>query len=172
MAGPTGVGKSLFAAGLASSLGGEILGADAYQVYSGLTILTAQPGPDLLRQVPHHLIGILPPSEPFDAARFRRMALAAVADIQSRGRIPIITGGTGLYIKALTHGLAELPPPDLALRAELRALSPEEALQRLDTLDLLDIPVRPPREIDAQHADALVGQTQQHPGQREDDDDV
>lgn len=135
VAGPTGVGKSLFAVELANRLGGEILGTDAYQVYSGLEILTAQPDPELRQQAPHHLIGCLPPSEPFDAARFRSRALETIADIQARGRLPILTGGSGLYVKALTHGLAELPPPNPDLRAELSALPADELLRRLDELE-------------------------------------
>ncbi len=135
VAGPTGVGKSLFAVELANRLGGEILGTDAYQVYSGLEILTAQPEPALLQQVPHHLIGCLPPAEPFDAARFRRRAMETMEEIQSRGHLPILTGGSGLYVKALTHGLAELPPADPDLRAELSALSATELLRRLDELE-------------------------------------
>jgi tRNA dimethylallyltransferase len=133
VAGPTGVGKSAFAVELAHRLDGEILGADAYQVYSGLSILTAQP--DLPGEVPHHLIGFLPPSEAFDAAAFVSRAQPLISEIQSRGRTPILVGGSGLYLKALTHGLDDVPPADPALRAELSALPADELRGRLDVLD-------------------------------------
>lgn len=135
LAGPTGVGKTLFAVELATRLNGEILGADAYQVYASLPILTAQPGPELLGQVPHHLIGCLPVSETFDAARFVHLAREKMREIASRGKLPILVGGSGLYIKALTHGLAELPTPDPALRAELSALPLASLQERLDKAD-------------------------------------
>jgi tRNA dimethylallyltransferase len=135
VAGPTGVGKSAFAVELAIRFGGEVVGADAFQIYPGLEILTAQPTPDMLARVPHHLIGFLPPSEPFDAARFAALAREKIAEISARGRRPIITGGSGLYLKALLHGLSEMPPPDAALRAELSALSLEELQQRLEQAD-------------------------------------
>ncbi len=133
--GPTGVGKTSFAVELASRFGGEILGADAFQVYSGLEILAAQPDAELRARVPHHLIGFLPPSESFDAARFANLAREKIAEVSARGHRPIISGGSGLYLKALTHGLADLPPADPALRAELGALPLEELQRRLDQAD-------------------------------------
>ncbi|MFZ4682897.1 MAG: tRNA (adenosine(37)-N6)-dimethylallyltransferase MiaA [Terrimicrobiaceae bacterium] len=133
--GPTGVGKTSFAVELASRFGGEILGADAFQVYSGLEILTAQPDAEQRALVPHHLIGFLPPSELFDAARFAVLAREKMAEITARGKRPVIVGGSGLYLKALTHGLADLPPTDPALRAELATLPLEELQRRLDQAD-------------------------------------
>lgn len=133
VAGPTGVGKSVFAAELAFRLGGEILGADAYQVYAGMEILTAQP--ELPGVVPHHLIGFLPPTESFDAARFVVLAKDRIAQIQSRGRVALLVGGSGMYLKALTHGLEDAPPPDPVLRAELNALSADALRSRLDSVD-------------------------------------
>ncbi len=118
---------------MARQLDGEILGADAYQVYAGLEILTAQPA--LTGTVPHHLIGFLSPAEPFDAAQFARQAGDLIRDIQARGKTPILTGGAGLYLKALTHGLSDAPPSDPVLRAELSALSADELRQRLDLAD-------------------------------------
>ncbi|MEI6491438.1 MAG: tRNA (adenosine(37)-N6)-dimethylallyltransferase MiaA [Verrucomicrobiota bacterium] len=135
MTGPTGVGKSAFAVALAEKIQGEIVGADAFQIYSGLPILTAQPGPDLLARVPHHLIGILGLDDSCDAARYAGLASQAIREIQSRGRTPILAGGTGLYLKALTHGLAELPPVDPALRKALSEMELPEALARLRKAD-------------------------------------
>ena len=135
MTGPTGVGKSAFAVALAEKIQGEIIGADAFQIYSGLPILTAQPGPDLLARAPHHLIGILGLEETCDAARYARMASQAIREIQSRSRIPILAGGSGLYLKALTHGLAKLPPVDPALRKSLSEMELPEALARLREAD-------------------------------------
>lgn len=136
MTGPTGVGKSAQAVALAEKIQGEIIGADAFQIYSGLPTLTAQPGPDLLARVPHHLIGILGLDETCDAARYLRLASEAIREIQSRGQTPILAGGTGLYLKALTHGLAELPPLDPALRKKISEMELPEALARLRESDL------------------------------------
>lgn len=135
MTGPTGVGKSAFSVELAEHLGGEIVGADAFQIYSGLPILTAQPAAPLTRRIPHHLIGILDPGESCNAARFSTMARRCIEDIQARGKVPILTGGTGLYIKALTHGLADLPPVDPELRQTIANMDPPEALARLREAD-------------------------------------
>jgi len=104
-------------------------------VYAGLEILTSQPSPELRSRVPHHLVGFLSPSEKFDAAAFRQLARERISEIQSRGRRPILVGGSGMYLKALTHGIVELPDPDPALREEVRALSHDESLRRLLALD-------------------------------------
>lgn len=133
--GPTGVGKSAFAVELAERLNGEIIGADAFQIYAGLPILTSQPAGDLLRRVRHHLIGTVPLLESYDVARYAEEARACMGGIFGRGRVPVVVGGTGLYLKALTHGLAELPPVDEALRREIRAMGPSGALERLRALD-------------------------------------
>lgn len=133
--GPTGVGKSSFAAALAVRLGGEVIGADAYQIYAGLPILTAQPSQELQALVPHHLIGFLDLRESFDVARYQRLAHTAIADIQSRHRTPIIVGGTGLYLKSLTHGLANIPAIDPLLREQIATLSLSDAIIKLASLD-------------------------------------
>lgn len=153
--GPTGVGKSSFAVALAIRLGGEVIGADAYQIYAGLPILTAQPSPELQALVPHHLIGFLDLRESFDVARYQRLALATIADIQSRKRTPIIVGGTGLYLKSLTHGLATIPPIDRLLREQIATLNLSDAIKKLASLDpsapaLIDLqnPVRVRRALE------------------------
>jgi len=120
---------------LAEIIGGEIIGADAFQIYSGLPILTAQHAPELTRRVHHHIIGVLGLHEVCNAARFAEMARHSIQEIQSRRKVPILTGGTGLYLKALTHGLADLPPVDPELRNQISAMEPGEALARLGEAD-------------------------------------
>lgn len=133
--GPTAVGKSGIAVAVAERMEGEVVGADAFQVYRGLDLLTAKPGADLLQRVPHHLIGEIPLSETFDVARYAKLASERIAEIQGRGRVPVVVGGTGLYVRALTHGLAELPPADATLRAELEKSPLEELVRRFEALD-------------------------------------
>ncbi len=133
--GPTASGKSAVAAAVARRTGGEIVCADAYQLYAGLPILTAQPSPEEQAAAPHHLYGSVPLDGEMDAAAYARMAEACIADIQSRGRLPILCGGGGLYIKAVTHGLAPLPPGDEALRTRLAAEPPEALIAQLLALD-------------------------------------
>jgi tRNA dimethylallyltransferase len=148
VAGPTGVGKTAFAIDLANELDGEIIGADAYQVYRGLEILTGQPTPEMLSAVPHHLIGFLPPTEIFDAARFAGIVRERISEVLSRGKVPIVTGGSGLYIKALTHGLVDVPPANAALRSELASLSPRQLQERLAKIDpAAQIDFRNPRRV-------------------------
>jgi tRNA dimethylallyltransferase len=127
IAGPTAVGKSEIALRLAEQLGGEIVSADSMQVYRGLDIGTAKPSPAERARVPHHLIDICDLSEAFDAAQFVQLAQKAVAEIQSRGRVPVFCGGTGLYFKAFLSGLGEAPSANPELRAKLEKL-PFEAL--------------------------------------------
>jgi len=135
LAGPTACGKTDVALALAKRMGGEILCADAFQLYAGLPILTAQPTAADMSAAPHHLYGSVPLTEDMDAAKFARMAETCVAEIEARGKPAIVTGGSGLYTKALTHGLSPLPPADAALRAELEALTNEERTARLLALD-------------------------------------
>ena len=131
MTGPTGAGKSALAVALALRLGGEIVGADAFQIYAGLPILTAQATKGLLSLVPHHLVGFLDLKQGFDAAMYAEAAWRCIRDIESRGRVPIVTGGTGLYLKSLTHGLVEMPKADADLRARIRAQPVEDVLAEL-----------------------------------------
>ena len=135
VAGPTGVGKTAFAVELANRLDGEIIGADAYQVYRGMEMLTGQPIREVLQRASHHLIGFLPATETFDAARFAILAREKISEIFSRGKVPIVVGGSGLYLKALTHGLARVPPASSTLRTELAKLSPGQLRERLMAVD-------------------------------------
>ena len=135
IAGPTAVGKSAVALELAGRIGGEIISVDSMQVYRGLDIGTAKPSPEERQRVPHHLIDVVEVNEPFDAAHFSKLARAAVADIQRRGGVPILCGGTGFYFKAFLEGLGEAPSANAALRAELEALPLPELLRELERND-------------------------------------
>jgi tRNA dimethylallyltransferase len=135
IAGPTAVGKSAVALRLAETIGGEVVSVDSMQVYRGLDIGTAKPmAPDRSR-VPHHLIDMLDLDQNFDAAEFVRHASSAIEDIRSRGKAPVLCGGTGLYFSALAHGLGEAPPSDPALRAELEQIAQETLLEELARRD-------------------------------------
>jgi tRNA dimethylallyltransferase len=133
--GPTASGKSEIAVEVARQCGGEIIGADAFQSYRGLDLLTAKPEPHLLDAVPHHLIGSVDPSEEMNAEKFRSVAAGAIAAINARGKPVFVVGGSGMYIKALTHGLSPLPPADLELRERLILHSVEELAAQLEALD-------------------------------------
>jgi tRNA dimethylallyltransferase len=135
LAGPTAVGKSALALALAEQHGGEIISVDSMQVYRGLDIGTAKPTAAECARVPHHLIDIADLTEAFDAAKFVSLAQQAVAEIQSRGRVPIFCGGTGLYFKAYLEGLGEAPPSDEKLRAELEATPLADLLRELEQRD-------------------------------------
>jgi tRNA dimethylallyltransferase len=135
IAGPTAVGKSEIALRLAEQLGGEIISADSMQVYRGLDIGTAKPSPADRARVPHHLIDICDLTKSFDAAQFARLAHRTVAEIQSRGHVPVLCGGTGLYFKAFLEGLGEAPSADAKLRAELEATPLEKLLAELRERD-------------------------------------
>lgn len=139
LVGPTGCGKSAVALALATQLQTrgipmEIILADAYQIYDAFPILSAAPTADERKLVPHHLCGVIPASEECDAARFCQLAEAAIADVATRA-YPLVVGGSGLYLKALTHGLAPTPPGDAALRAELEPLPLDELVARYKGLD-------------------------------------
>jgi tRNA dimethylallyltransferase len=135
IAGPTAVGKSEIALRLAEQLGGEIISADSMQVYRGLDIGTAKPGAAERKKIQHHLIDICGLNESFDAAQFIRLAQKAVEEIQSRNKIPIFCGGTGLYFKAYLSGLGEAPATNPGLRAELEAASFDTLLKELRERD-------------------------------------
>jgi tRNA dimethylallyltransferase len=135
IAGATAVGKSTVALALAERIGGEIVSVDSMQVYCGLDIGTAKPSAEERRRVRHHLIDVVEINEPFDAAQFARRAHVAVADIQGRGQVPILCGGTGLYFKAFLEGLGEAPPANAYARAELEATPLSDLLRELAERD-------------------------------------
>ncbi|UUD65857.1 tRNA (adenosine(37)-N6)-dimethylallyltransferase MiaA [Pseudomonas seleniipraecipitans] len=117
--GPTAAGKTDLALALARVLPCELVSVDSALVYRGMDIGTAKPDKATLQTFPHHLVDIRDPAEAYSAAEFRRDALAAMADITSRGRIPLLVGGTMLYFKALLDGLADMPGADAEVRAGL-----------------------------------------------------
>jgi tRNA dimethylallyltransferase len=107
--GPTASGKTAISLRLARDIGGEIVNADSIQLYRDLEILSARPAPDELGQAPHHLFGVADAAEAWSVGRWQRAALPIIADIRRRGKSPILVGGTGLYFRSLTHGLADIP---------------------------------------------------------------
>jgi len=133
--GPTATGKSELAADVACEVGAEIVSADAFQIYNGLGLLTAKPDAATLAKAPHHLIGTVPLAEEMNVEKYRRAAMRAIDEISSRGRQAIVVGGSGLYIKALTHGLAPVPESDRKLRAKLNAMSLDDLRSQLAELD-------------------------------------
>src|SRR5881392_4037728 len=133
--GPTATGKSELAADLAGEIGAEIVNADAFQIYRGLDLLTAKPDPSTLAKAPHHLIGTAPLNEEMNAEKYRCAATRTIDEINSRGRLAMVVGGSGLYNRALTHGLAPLPEADPRLREELNAMSLDELRTQLAELD-------------------------------------
>ena len=137
--GPTAVGKTSVAVALAGAFDGEIISADSMQIYRGMDIGTAKPSAAEQKAARHHLIDIREPDEPFDAAAFANAARAAAGAILARGRLPLVTGGTGLYIKAFLQGIFNSDAVDSAVRARLQAeadeLGPETLHRRLLQLD-------------------------------------
>src|SRR5205085_1060789 len=129
--GPTAVGKSEIAAEVAQRLGAEVLSADAFQIYRGLDLLTAKPDRETLTKVPHYLIGAMPLAEEMNVEKFRGAAEKIIAS----GKPVIVVGGTGLYVKALTHGLATLPRANPKLREMLEHTSSEELFRSCLSLD-------------------------------------
>lgn len=131
IAGPTASGKSRFAIKLAKSCDGEIVNADALQVYQQLRILSARPTEDEMEGIPHHLFGHIDAGHRYSAGAWVREVVPVIRDIQSRGKTPIIVGGTGLYFKALTEGLAEIPPPSSEAVDAAQTLLDEKGLGAL-----------------------------------------
>ena len=134
--GPTGSGKSAVAVELAEILGNtEIISADAYQVYKGMPIITAAPSFEELSRVKHHLVGFMDPTENNDAAEHARRAGVIIEQLKKGGMPPVLTGGSGLYVKFISHGISPAPPSDPGLREELNALSLDEVVRRLQEAD-------------------------------------
>jgi tRNA dimethylallyltransferase len=138
--GPTASGKSTLGVWLAERLGGEVVACDSTQLYKGFDIGTAKPSLAERRGIPHHLIDVLAPAEDATAGGYRQLAIAVLDDLRSRGRVPVFAVGTGLYLRALLEGLADVPQRSEELRERLRASIANHPpghlhriLQRLDT---------------------------------------
>ena len=126
IAGPTGVGKTAVAAALAKRVAIEVVSADSRQVYRGMDVATGKPSAETRRQVVHHLVDVVDPDDRYQAARFRDDAAAAIEAIRVRGHLPVVVGGTGLYVRALLRGLDPAPPADPAFRRELASIAATE----------------------------------------------
>ena len=138
--GPTASGKTKMAVALARRFGGEVVSVDSMQIYRGMTIGTAAPTAAEMEGVPHHMIAVADPAEQWSAARFCQAADACIQDILSRGKLPVLAGGTGLYLDALIRGDDFAPGSQggevrLRLQQELREQGPEALLERLRTVD-------------------------------------
>jgi tRNA dimethylallyltransferase len=173
--GPTAVGKTAAGIELARAVGGEIISADSMQVYRRMDIGTAKPTAEEQAAVRHHLIDIVEPDEPFDAATYAVLGRRAVAELSRRGKTPVVVGGTGLYIKALLSGLFRSDARDPAVRNRLRAeaqargsaalharleqcdpqtaarLHPNDAIRILRALEVFEVTGRPISELQQEH---------------------
>lgn len=134
--GETASGKSALAMALAEKFDGELVCADSWTVYRGFDIGTAKPTAEERARVPHHLLDVADPEEGFSAVLFQRLAKETIADITVRGKLPIMVGGTGLYIDSILYDYGFLPPTDPSMRAELNAMILPEVLRRAETLGL------------------------------------
>ena len=132
VAGPTGVGKTMLGVGLARRFNGEVINADSRYLYRGFNIGTAKPGADEQQSVPHHLIDILDPTDDFSLARYQEMANAAIGDVLRRGRLPLLVGGTPLYVNAVIEGW-RIPrvPPQPVIRQKLEKEAHLEGVEAL-----------------------------------------
>ena len=131
VAGPTATGKTTTAIEVARRFDGELVGADSVQVYRGFDIGSAKPTENELGEVRHHLIDLVDPDQAIDAMAYASLADAAIADIRGRGRLPIVVGGTGLWIRALLRGLVDVPPVDPDIRQRLEAVAQTEGAAAL-----------------------------------------
>ncbi len=147
--GETASGKSDLAMKIAEKFNGEIIAADSWTVYKDFDIGTAKPTPEERSQIPHHLLDIVDPHAGFSAAEYKRMAVAGAEEISRKGNLPILVGGTGLYVDSIIFDYGFLPPASPEIRAELNALSIDELLKRLDELeiDLTGIDLRNKRRL-------------------------
>lgn len=152
--GPTGAGKTALAIRFARRVGGEIVSCDSAAVFTGLDVGTAKPTPEERRAARHHLIDVVDPADQWTAADYARAADAAIADIRARGKVPILCGGTGLWMRALVHGIFDAPDIDPEVRAEVRAELAERgseamhaALAAVDPVAAARIETRDPQRI-------------------------
>lgn len=121
LVGPTAAGKTALAIGLGESIGAEVVSIDSRQVFRGLDVGTAKPTREEREKVPHHLLDLVDPADPWDAARHAEAAARAIGEVERRGRVPLLCGGSGLYLRALADGLCPAPPRDPGLRERLIA---------------------------------------------------
>jgi len=176
VAGPTASGKTAAGLHLAREIGGELVGADSVQVYRGFDIGSAKPTAEELDGVPHHLIDVIDPDEAIDAMMYAHLADACIAETARRGKVPIVVGGTGLWLRALVRGLVDVPPPDPAIRGALEAeaeargapalharlaaidplcaeaIHPNDALRIVRALEVFEQTGRPLGELRKEHA--------------------
>ena len=147
--GSTATGKSEMAFHLAKRLNAEIVSADSWLVRRGLDIGTAKPSPSMLREIPHHLIDIIEPDQDFSAAEYKKLALKSIEQIQSLGRLPLLVGGTGLYIDAILYDFSFLPASEPKERQRLNNLSLSDlhSLAIAQKLDLSQIDMRNKRRV-------------------------
>jgi len=135
IAGPTASGKSALAIAFARRSGGTVINADSAQVYAELRVLSARPSPEEEAQAPHRLFGHVTGDQDYSSARWAEEAKAEIAAAQARDSLPILVGGTGMYIRTLLDGIAPVPPIDPAIRAEVRALPVVETYRQLSHID-------------------------------------
>ncbi len=150
--GPTAVGKTELALSIAIQIGGEIVSVDSRQIYRYMDIGTAKPTPEQLNIVPHHMIDCVTPDEPFSVADYQRGADRAIKEIQQRGKVPILVGGSGLYFRAVVDGIFQGPQADMSFRKELRQEAKELGIQHLyNRLESVD-----PEAADRIHHNDLI----------------
>jgi len=135
LCGPLASGKSSLSISLSLELDGEVVNADPFQAYRGIEILSGSPNEEIQSKVPHHLYGVMEPKEICTPLAFRELVLPVLADIQDRGKRPIVVGGSGVYLKTLTHGPSSLPERDDALRGKFEGRSDDDLIAELKSLD-------------------------------------
>lgn len=133
--GPLASGKSALAVSLAKELGGEIVNGDVAQAFKGLSVLSGVPADWKQGDIAHHLYGVLEPTEVCGPVAYHALAMPVIEDIQSRGKVPIVVGGSGVYLKNLTHGPSSIPERDDALRAKFEERTSEDLAEELKGLD-------------------------------------